>query len=509
MSFLSGGFYILLLALGVVYFLLPKGRRYLALLAGSLIFYGLVDVRFLPFLLLTATAAFFAARRMGDSLQRQKAFVAENRARLPKPALEAYRQGQNRRRQGVFVLCLLFNLGLLGALKYLPWAMDTLSAPWQIHWVLPLGISFYTFQSLGYLMDVKRGKYPPEENYLRFLLFVSFFPQLVQGPISRYDMLSTTLYAGADFDLNRLGRGLVRMAWGAMKKLLVADRLFPLLTLIFDTEGYLVVPGMVLYALRLYADFTGGIDMALGVGEIFGVTLPENFDRPYFSRSIEEYWTRWHISMGSWFRDYVFYPLNMSRPFLRWTKKLRTRFCGGQMSRLPLYVSTLIVWLLTGIWHGAGWNFALWGLCNGAVMVLSLVCRPCFEGFHKKHPTLKGTKAYAAFEILRTFGLMCLLRLWDCYTTPRLVGRALLSLLQPWDVAALAAALVPGEWAVLALMTGAMVFVSIQKGGGFRTRYLTTTSKLYLAAALLLVLTLLFGAYGQGYAAADFIYGRF
>ena len=272
---------------------------------------------------------------------------------------------------------------------------------------------------------------------------------------------------------------------------------------------------MVLYALRLYADFTGGIDMALGVGELFGVTLPENFDRPYLSKNIEEYWTRWHMTMGGWFRDYVFYPLNVSKTFLKWTKGLRTKFGDSFLSRLPLYTATLVTWLLTGVWHGAGWNFALWGLTNGVVIIASLTLKPLYERFHRRFPGLKATKGYGAFEILRTFLLMCLIRLWDIYAAPANVWQAFRSLFTAWDGGALveylsSGGMSPALWIVVALMTALMLFVSIKKGdGSFRTKYLDTPAKLFFTAAALLLFTLLLGAYGPGYTAADFIYGQF
>ena len=520
MTFLSGGFLLLVLGLLTVYYILPRRFRYLVLLAGSLAFYALAGKGYLPFLLVTVVTVYGTARLLGQSLQRQKAYVAEHKKDLSREVLTAYKKAQGRKRNILFLLCLLVNLGLLGALKYTAFLLSALRAPFQVHWVLPLGISFYTFQSLGYLMDVKRGKYPPEENFLKYALFASFFPQMIQGPISRYDSLSETLYGGANFDFDRLGRGLVRILWGAAKKLLVADRLAPGLALLFGAEadsfrGGWVLLGMVLYALRLYADFTGGIDMALGVGELFGVTLAENFDRPYLSKNIEEYWTRWHMTMGSWFRDYLFYPLNVSKPFLRWTKALRGRFGNGFLSRLPLYGATLLVWLATGVWHGAGWNFALWGLTNGLVILLSLTLKPLYEGFHSRFPGLKATGGYGAFETLRTFLLLCLIRLWDCYAGPRGVWRAFSSLFTTFNYGAVARGLSVlglsgGAWAIVLSMAALMLLVSLLKGeGSFRTRYINTPWKLWLAALALLLLCLLLGAYGPGYTASDFIYGQF
>ena len=279
MTFLSGGFLLLVLGLLIIYCLLPKRFRYLALLGGSLVFYALAGRGYLPFLGITILSVYGTARLLGRSLDRQKAYVAAHKQALSKEALGAYKKREGRKRNGLFLACLFVNLGLLGALKYTSFVLEAVRAPFTVSWVLPLGISFYTFQSMGYLIDVKRGKYGPEKNLLRYALFASFFPQMIQGPISRYDMLSKTLYDGADLDLHRMGRGLVRMAWGYAKKLLVADRLAAALSLLFGPEagsyrGAWVGIGMVLYALRLYADFTGGIDIALGVGELFGVTLP-------------------------------------------------------------------------------------------------------------------------------------------------------------------------------------------------------------------------------------------
>ena len=520
MTFLSGGFLLLVMGLLIIYYVLPKHFRYLALLAGSVAFYALAGRAYLPFLAVTVVTVYGAARLLGRSLEKQKAYVAAHKTELTKEALGAYKKGEGRRRTAIFLACLLINLGLLGTLKYTGFLLSAFRAPWEVHWVLPLGISFYTFQSVGYLIDVKRGKYPPEKNILKYALFASFFPQMIQGPISRYDMLSKTLYEGADFDMDRLGRGLVRIAWGAAKKLIVADRLAPALGLLFGAEagnyrGSWVLLGMVLYALRLYADFTGGIDMTLGVGELFGVILPENFDRPYLSKNIEEYWTRWHMTMGGWFRDYVFYPLNVSKPFLKWTKRLRTKFGDSFLSRLPLYTATLITWLATGVWHGAGWNYALWGLTNGVVIILSLTLKPLYERFHRRFPGMKERKAYGAFEVLRTFFLMCLIRLWDIYPSPWLVWSAFSSLFVNFRADVLAQVLPKlglgvGDWLILLAMAAWMLFVSLKKGeGSFRTKYLNDPWKLWLAAGALLILVLLFGAYGPGYVASDFIYGRF
>ena len=221
------------------------------------------------------------------------------------------------------------------------------------------------------------------------------------------------------------------------------------------------------------------------------------------------------MTMGGWFRDYVFYPLNVSKPFLKWTKGLRTKFGDSFLSRLPLYTATLITWLATGVWHGAGWNYALWGLTNGVVIILSLTLKPLYDRFHRRFPSLKEKKAYGAFEILRTFLLMCLIRLWDCYQGPGGVWRAFSSLFTAFNGGAVlsgldALGLSLSAWVIVLCMAALMLFVSLQKGdGSFRTRYLNTPARLWTIAGLLLLLCLLLGAYGPGYTASDFIYGQF
>lgn len=516
MSFTSGSFLYFFGALLLCYYLVPKRFRWMLLLAGSLLFYGLAGDHYLPFMLFTALSVYLGGLLLGRLHDRQRTESREEKR--DKEQRKLLNKKWNRKRNRIFIPVLLLNLGLLGALKYTNALLGSFALG-KTDWVLPLGISFYTFQAIGYLIDVKRGKYPPEKNFARFALFISFFPQLIQGPISRYDQLSKTLYSGASFDLEAVGMGLVRVLWGYIKKLVVADRLTGAVSLLFSSVGLRgegVFLGMLLYALRLYGDFTGGIDIAIGCGEMLGVRLPENFNRPYFSKNIEEYWTRWHITMGSWFRDYVFYPLTVSKLSLRLTGKARKRFKNGLISRLPLYGCTLLVWLATGIWHGAGWNFALWGLTNGAVLVFSQELKPLYARFHSRFPGLKEKPLYGVFEILRTFLLLCLIRLWDCFTAPLKTLQAFAALFTDFSFSRLIESfstlgLAAFDWSVLLFMSAALVLLGMeQKKGPIRERlFKGKPLALWGGAALLLVLTLLLGVYGFGYTAADFIYGKF
>ena len=257
-----------------------------------------------------------------------------------------------------------------------------------VNLLLPMGISFYTFQTMGYIIDVYRGKYGAEKNIGKLALFVSFFPQLIQGPISRFDDLSLSLYKEHNFDAKGFSFGFQRVLWGYFKKLVIADRIvIAVLEITKNPETYdgiFVLVGMVFYAIQLYADFTGGIDITIGIAQMLGIKVKENFNRPYFSKSIVEYWRRWHITMGTWFKDYIFYPLSVCKPMLNISKSSRKRFGEQIGKRVPVYLSTMTVWFTTGLWHGASWNFVVWGLLKRICDFSFQEFEPLYAKFHQK-----------------------------------------------------------------------------------------------------------------------------
>ena len=222
---------------------------------------------------------------------------------------------------------------------------------------LPLGISFFTFQSVSYAIDVYQGKYECEKNIFKMGLFVSFFPQLLQGPIGRYDRLGKQLYSGHSFNLKNVEYGLQRIGWGLFKKVVIADRAAVLVLNVFNNyeaySGFHYIMAVLMYSVDLYMDFSGGIDIVIGAAQMFGITMDENFRQPYFSKSIGEFWRRWHISLSTWFREYVYIPLG-----------------GNRKGNSRTITNLLIVWMLTGFWHGAAWNFVAWGLYYGIILIL-------------------------------------------------------------------------------------------------------------------------------------------
>ena len=270
-------------------------------------------------------------------------------------------------RKIAYPLGIIGNFSILCVYKYADFFISSfntfthLSLP-QPHLKLPIGISFFIFQSVSYLIDTARGEVPPQRNFFKLLLYISFFPQLVAGPIVRYQTIAEALEART-FSLADITSGLRRMILGLSKKLLLADTLGQIADAAFNMGSSLSMPvawlGAICYTLQIYYDFSGYSDMAIGMGRLFGFTFDENFDYPYISCSITEFWKRWHISLTTWFRNYLYIPLG-----------------GNRKGTARTILNKWVVFFCTGLWHGASWNFVLWGLINGALMTLEqLICK--------------------------------------------------------------------------------------------------------------------------------------
>ena len=383
--------------------------------------------------------------------------------------------------------------------------------------VLPLGISFYMFQSMGYAVDVYRGTAKAEKSLFKLALFVSFFPQLVQGPISKFSQLGKQLYAPHDYDGREVSFGLQRMLWGYFKKLVIADRMAVAVVALKAPEytgvSFLVLT--VFYAVQIYGDFTGGIDIAVGLAQALGIKLPENFIRPFFSKNIAEYWRRWHISLGVWMKDYIFYPISVSGPMRNLSKSARAKF-GNFGKRLPVYVASVATWFVTGIWHGITPNFVLWGMLNCFVIVVSEELAPLYERFHNRFH-LKEKKWYGGFEMLRMFFLMNLIRICDLFPNVGEYFSRMGSLFTTlnfhvlWDGTLLQLGLTGLDYLILAAGVVVMFTVSLlqEKKGSIRELLWQKPVLRYALAFGLFLVVVLMGHYGVGYNASSFIYNQF
>lgn len=333
MLFTSFDFILFISLLFVIYYIIPKKLQWGLLLVASYLFYFIAGPKYLIYILVTTASTYLVGRKIDQLEIRQKHYFEANKD-MSRADKKEHRSKTKAKQWKWLLVCLVFNFGILAVVKYTNFTIHNINILLNsfgsdrklsfLSIALPMGISFYTFKTMGYIIDVYRKKYRAEKNFFKLALFVSFFPQLIQGPISRYDNLSKTLFKGHKFNSKQVGYGVQRIIWGYFKKLVLADRiLIAVNTLVGDPDlyqgGYVFV-GMLFYAYQLYADFTGGIDITIGIGQVLGVEMEENFNRPYFSKSIAEYWRRWHITMGTWFKDYLFYPISVSKPMLNLSK---------------------------------------------------------------------------------------------------------------------------------------------------------------------------------------------
>ena len=513
-----------------MYYMIPKRYQWQLLLLSSYIFYFLADPWYLVYIITTTITVYLLGCRIEQLRSEQSLYLKEHKETLGKEEKKAYK-GKIKKKQWRSLLAgLLINLGILAVVKYSNFVISNINAILRtagngkelgfLDLLLPMGISFYTFQAVGYIIDVYRGTCSAEKNPFKFALFVSFFPQLVQGPISRFNELSRTLYEEHPFAWENMSRGLQRILWGFFKKLVIADRILAGVNAIVrnpeEYAGAYVFVGMMFYALELYADFTGGIDITIGVAQCLGIKVTENFNRPYFSKSIKEYWRRWHITMGTWFTDYIFYPISVCKPMLKLSKFSREHFGETIGKRIPVYLSSFAVWLATGIWHGASWNFVVWGLGNWIVIMISQELEPLYRKFHNRFH-VENNGGFRVFQIVRTILLMSCLRTFDCYRDVPLTFRMFGTMFTArnwsvlWDGSLLNLGLTGMDYAILAAGLLVLILVSLlQRTGSVREKIARRPYAVRLAIWYGLFLAiLLMGAYGIGYDASQFIYNQF
>ncbi|OGD78121.1 MAG: acyltransferase [Candidatus Coatesbacteria bacterium RBG_13_66_14] len=358
----------------------PLKLQNLLVIVASYVFYGWWDWRFLGLIFVSSLTDYLVGRGL---------------ARTEDP----------RRRKALLVASLVVNFALLGFFKYFNFFADSFASlltglgmqvnPSSLAVILPVGISFYTFQTLSYTVDVYRRKVEPTRDPIAFFAFVSFFPQLVAGPIERARNLLPQFARRREFDLERAKDGMRQILGGLFKKICIADFVARSVNTIFTTyarqDGIVLLGGVFLFAVQIYCDFAGYSDIAIGTARLFGFDLMRNFAYPYFSRNIAEFWRRWHVSLSSWFRDYVYYPL------------------GGPFgSKARQVFGILVTFTLSGLWHGANWTFVFWGFLNGCYYVPLILAK---NPPHHKGVVAKGRRLPTAgelFGMLGTFGLVLL-----------------------------------------------------------------------------------------------------
>jgi D-alanyl-lipoteichoic acid acyltransferase DltB (MBOAT superfamily) len=412
----------------------PRQRwRNLVLVVASYFFYGWWDARFALLMAVASTVDFLA----GIALERTEA---------------------PRWRRLILLGSCTCSLGLLGFFKYfgffaenaraLAASMGLTLTPFELRVVLPVGISFYTFQTLSYVIDVYRRDLRATHDVVEYMAYVSFFPQLVAGPIERAPHLLPQFQSARVFDRDEAREGLRFMAWGFFKKLVLADNLGTVGDAAFRDVAAADAPTLALatvaFAFQIYCDFSAYSDIAVGCGRLFGIRLMRNFAYPYFSQGVAEFWRRWHISLSTWFRDYVYVPLG-----------------GGRVGPLTRARNVIVTFLLSGLWHGASWNFVVWGLLNGLAVLPAALSRGTGRGPYPEVPGGDGRlpSPAAAARIAATFLFTCVA--WVFFRAPTLsdAGLVLARLATgPWSLPAVLAAVAE----VRLLFAALAVFVAIE-----------------------------------------------
>lgn len=534
MLFTSLSFFVFLAIVLIFFYALPKKCQWVVLLVASIAFYISFSWKFLFFIISTIATIYGATYGIDKVNNTQVKYLEENPDLTPEEKKE-YKAKCKKKKKLYVTFCILFNIGILFVLKYANFFVTNFIglinlfganlSPVVLKLILPLGISFYSFQAVGYLLDVYWGKVKAEKNIFRLALFVSFFPQIIQGPISRYNELAPQFTEEKSFDYSKIIRGVTRILWGLMKKLVIADALATVVNTGFDKvpelNGLQTWVTILAYLIQDYMDFSGCIDIAIGAGECFGITLPENFKRPYFALTIEDYWRRWHATLGSWFKDYIFYPISISKFSLKFGKfcKKHSKPNSYVAKQMPAIFGLLIVWLTTGLWHGASWNYVLWGLYYGILVILSILLKPLFNKIITKCKIKTDSWWYKTFQWLRTIWLLCIGRIifrcaslsdaWIMFTkTFTFIFKYSFTSLSMLTSEALY--LIPAAVALIAVVVVDLIKEFKLKENSLRdtiSKYSVVLQTVIVAA--LIVGIIIFGAYGAGYTAQDFIYMQF
>lgn len=546
MAITSLPFALFVIITAFIYFALPlKNYRWVILLIASSFFYVYNSFRYSAFILISIITIYLAACKIDSINDETKAFLKSKKEEWSRDERKAYKEKANGKRKALLAVTLVFNFGILFLLKYFNFLSGSIasmigssaeSAP-QIRLLLPLGISFYTFISTGYLIDVYRETVKPEKNIFKFALFVSFFPQIVQGPISSYAKLHDQLIAPHDLTWLNFKQGVMNIFWGLFKKLVVADTAWIAIKAYYanggingteDFEAYggtMVLFISLLYALQLYADFSGGIDISRGICRILGIELEVNFRQPYFSKSIGEYWRRWHITLGAWMKNYVFYPIAMSGFSANVSKKIAASnfgktAAGKHISKVFMTaVASFIVFLLVGIWHGANSKYIGFGVWNGFIIMLSAMLGPVYEKSRNTLHIKENAAWWQLFQMIRTFIIVLIGYIFDIADNFTNAIQMMHVMLFDQDKALFMEQLKSlglRKLQYLSIIFGALVmlYISIR----LEKTSLDTPGELlekrcgflqWLALIALIMAILLLGTYGPEFEASEFIYMGF
>jgi len=527
MSYQSFAFLLFSAVTLILYYIVGRHGQKWVLAAANVFFFVMAGPKYLPYLAVTMVATYAGALLIGRVYKKADEKIA---AAESQPEKKEIRQKAKKKAKCFLVLSLLVAVGLLAYCKYsffvtenLNRLLTALGVP-QIttfRAVLPIGISFYTFMALSYILDVYWKRYAAEKNFLTYAVYLSYFPHVVQGPIDRFNEFSSQIKDGVKLSYQNITFGAQLALWGFFKKLVVADRIGIMVDKVIggyeSYDGIIVILALIVYSIQIYADFSGCIDIVSGISEMFGIKLRRNFNHPYFSRTMAEFWRRWHISLQEWFKDYIYYPVSASA----FTKKIKKFFKKKNMKRAEELFSScfpiLVVWLITGIWHGAAWKFVVWGLFHASLLIGSLLFEPVFKWLTKIFRLDTENFGWRFIQMVRTFLLCCVGRIFFRANTIEhgfALIRKMLKDTTPTLLAYFDFTSFGYSWKMLFVICAALIVLLVGDILQENIRVRETLAKQNLVfrwtvILLGLVAVLLFGVYGPGYDAASFIYEQF
>lgn len=497
MLFNSLDFLIFFPIVTLIYFVIPHKIRYIWLLVCSYYFYMCWNAAYALLLFVSTFITWLSGLAIGNIVKNGKD--------------DANRQQS----KGIVAISFILNLTILAFFKYAGFAVNSVNQLFQaagirfvvpkVDVLLPAGISFYIFQALSYTVDVYRGDVKVEKNLLKYMVFVSFFPQLVAGPIERSSRLLEQFYEKHSFDFERVCRGLMIMLWGFFQKLVVADRLAVLVNQVFLYNSYYsgieIIVAVMFFAVQIYCDFAGYSNIAIGASQVMGFELMENFRQPYLANSVSDFWRRWHISLTSWFRDYLYIPLG-----------------GNRKGKLAKYRNIMIVFLTSGLWHGANWTYVVWGGLNGLFQVIADLTKKPRQKLKAFFKIRQESGSWRILSTVITFILVDFTWIFfraDSMADALQIISRIFSQFNPWvlvDGTLYTLGLSQVDFWIGILSIAVLLTVDIVHERGVKIRSWVLQQNLWFRWSIYLgaiFFILIFGFYGPNYDASQFIYFQF
>ena len=529
MSYCSPEYFLILLPIAVLlYGITPKKHKPKMLIFLSYAFFWLISNKLLIYLIIsTFSIHHFGLWLNNIKLERDNA-LKEAEKEEKKELKEKYKKKE----RGVLKLAILIHIGCLVFLKYTPFFLENINSLFKLFkWetqieipvmLIPIGLSFYTLQAVSYMADIYNDKIKADTNLGRLALWMSFFPQIMEGPIVRYSDTAESLWEGRPITFKNLTFGSQRVIWGLLKKIVIADRLNVVIKEVFTNyslyNGGTILLAAIFYTIQLYMEFSGTMDVVIGSAEIFDIKMPENFKQPFFSKSINEFWHRWHITLGTWFKDYIFYPVSLSKPMRKLTTFGRKHLGNHFGPLLAGAVALFCVWSCNGLWHGAAWTFVFFGMYHFIIILIENIIEPYVIKLCEKIHINRMSKPYQLFQMIKTAffvvigemffradtlkaGFIMFNKIFTHFSIRSLFGRKLFKM-----------GITKGDLRIVLITLVIVLIVNIMREKDINIREKIANKNIFVRWVVyyaLILYVLIFGAYGGTYIPIDPIYANF